>query len=67
MVLAQDPAEAGEGVGLELPSLLIVPQRPQDHAEIDGRQQGGPVVLAEDSAAAGQGVVQELPGLPIVT
>ena len=53
MVLAQDSAKASEGVILELPGLLIVPQRPDDHAEIDGREKSGPVVVAEDFAAAG--------------
>ena len=57
MVLAQDAAEASEGVCLERPGLLIVPKRPQDHAEILGREKGGPVVVAEDCAAAGEGVV----------
>ena len=57
VVLAEDPAAAGEGVLVELPGLLVVAQRPQDEAEVAGRAQGGGVVLAEDPAAAGEGVL----------
>ena len=67
VVLAEGLATAGKGVGLELPGLLVVTQRPQVQAEEAGREKGVGVVLTEDVAAADEGVVLEFPGLRIVT
>ena len=63
VVLAQHPAEAGEGVVLELAGLLVLAQRSQGEAEEAGCAQCFWVVLALDSAAAGEGVVLKLAGL----
>jgi len=63
VVLAEDAAPAGEGVGLELAGLLVFAQRSQGEAEEAGRAQRFGVVLAPDAAAAGEGVALELAGL----
>ena len=64
--LAQDSAEAGEGVVLEVAGLLVLAQRFQGEAEEAGCAQCYGVVLAQHSAAAGDGVVLELTGLLVL-
>ena len=67
VVVAQDSAEAGEGVALELPGLLIVAQRPQGEAEEAGRCavcRGGP--RRRTRRLRVEGVALELPGLLVL-
>ena len=63
MVLAQDPAAAGEGVLAEGAGLLVVAQRGQVAGEVVGRGEGVGVVVAQDPPAAGEGVLVEGAGL----
>jgi hypothetical protein len=62
VVVAQDLAQAGEGVLAELPGLLVLPQLPQGGGEVNGREKGLRVAVAQDPTAAGEGVLGELPG-----
>ncbi len=66
VVVAQDPARAGEGVLGELAGLLILPQLPQGGGELVGRAQGVGVVVAQDSPHAGEGVLTELARLLVL-
>ena len=67
MVLAQDPAAAGQGVLVEGAGLLVVTQCGQVGGEVVGRGEGVGVVLAQDPASAGQSVLVEGAGLLVVT
>ena len=66
MVLAEDPAAAGEGVLVEVAGLLVLAQRAQVVGEVAGRGEGVGVVVAEDAAAAGEGVLVEGAGLLVL-
>ena len=48
MVVAEDPAAAGEGVLVEVAGLLVLAQRAQVGGEVVGRGEGVGVVVAED-------------------
>ena len=63
VVLAQDPASAGQGVLVEGAGLLVLTQRVQVEGEVAGRGEGVGVVLAQNPASAGQGVLVEGAGL----
>jgi hypothetical protein len=61
VVVAQDPPLAGQGVLVQLPRPLMLPQRAQvDGAVTDGAKGIG-VVVAQDPPLAGQGVLVQLP------
>ncbi len=62
MVLAEDPATAGEGVLVEGAGPLVLTQPAQVDGEVVGRAEGVGVVLAQDPAAAGEGVLVEVAG-----
>ena len=66
MVVAQDPAAAGEGVLVEGAGLLVLAQRVQVDGEVVGRGEGVGVVVAQDPAAAGEGVLVEGAGLLVL-
>ena len=67
MVVAEDPAGAGQGVLVEAAGLVVVTELAQVAGEVAGRAEGVEVVLAEDAAATGEGVLVEAAGLFVVT
>ena len=62
MVLAQYPAAAGEGVVLELASLLVLAQLGQVYGEIAGRFQDVGMVLTQQRATQAQRPFEQRPG-----
>ena len=62
MVLAEHPAAAPQGVGVQLPGCLVVPQVGEDAGEVAGDREGAGVVVAVQAAAPGEGSRALAPG-----
>jgi hypothetical protein len=62
MVLAQHPATAPQGVGVQLPGRLVVPHFGEDVGEVSSGREGAGVVVAVQAAAPGEGPRAVAPG-----
>ena len=62
MVVAEDTAAPGEGVGVQVPGRLGLSELAQVSSEVAGRDQGPGVVGAVDCAAPGQRIGIQVPG-----
>ena len=62
VVVAEDTAAPGEGVGVQVPGRLGFSELAQVRSEVAGRDQGPRVVVAVGSAAPGQRIGIQFPG-----
>jgi hypothetical protein len=60
VVVAEDPASAGQGVLIQLTGRLVLAQLLQGVAEAGRRGEGVWMIVAEHAAGTGQGVLVEL-------